>query len=159
MAGGCTVSEEGGSTGEDVTGGGADAGSGSSASCAPSNVQQTVFTKCTGCHGANAPAAGLDLASAGVATRMVGVSSTCQAKPLVVAGDPAGSFLLEKLGSSPSCGAQMPKDGTPLSAEEFNCVSDWIQGLSPDTGGDGGGTGGGGTPPGGGGGGGGGGGW
>lgn len=95
----------------------------------------------SGCHGATNPAAGLDLASAGVAARLVGqTSAACPGQVLVVAGDPQASYLLDKLGSSPACGKQMPMSGA-LPADEYNCVSTWIGSLSDTTPGGGGGGG------------------
>src|SRR5690606_4515547 len=123
FAAGCTVSEDGGSTGGGVGSGGADAGAGGAAACTPANIQATVFARCTGGggHDAAGPAAGLELAAAGVANRGVGITSTCLSRPLVAAGDPAGSYLLEKLSGAPSCGEPMPAGGAaPLSADEFN---------------------------------------
>lgn len=58
----------------------------------------------SGCHGAS-PAAGLDLRPDGLHARLVGVSArdveaAGRGKKLVVAGDPAASFLLQKVDGS-----------------------------------------------------------
>lgn len=124
----------------------------SSATCTPATAAATVIApNCGSCHGAAAPAAGLDLASPGLGDRIAGLaSSTCADHIVVVAGDPAGSFLMEKLGAAPSCGDPMPKGLPSLSAEELACIEGWISGLQSsgggggDTGGDTGGGGGGG---------------
>jgi hypothetical protein len=55
----------------------------------------------SGCHGSS-PAAGLDLRASGLHARLVGVAAdnrnaAGRGKKLVVAGDPANSFLLQKV--------------------------------------------------------------
>jgi len=116
--------------------------------CTPDNIATTLFArKCAGCHsGSNAPK-GLDLVAAGVADRIAQKTSSCLNKKIVVPGNPATSFLLEKVSDNPSCGVRMPKEKPELTADEKNCIADWIQSLPPDTG-----EGNGGLPPGGGGG-------
>jgi hypothetical protein len=119
--------------------------------CTTSEVTARVFSRCTGgaCHDSDQPARGLDLLSAGVENRLIDVASTgCVGEMLVIAGDPANSHLYEKLAGTQTCGERMPKGGTPLSAEDLNCVSDWIAAMTPGGsagGGTGGGTGGGDT--------------
>jgi hypothetical protein len=146
LAVGCTVD----SSSEGPSAGGPDAG-GVIASCTPDNVVTTVIAKkCTGgaCHDNDAPAAQLNLLSEGIADRLMNrASSGCADHVLVVAGDPSQSYLMQKLGSAPACGAQMPMGGPPLSAEEQSCISGWIADLDSSTGGTGGtgGTGTGGT--------------
>lgn len=141
--------------------GGPDAG-GQQAVCTPENAASTVLSaNCGGCHGAASPAAGLDLVSVGVRDRLIDTaSSACAGKVLVVSGNPTGSYLMEKISGIPTCGEQMPKGRSALSAEQVSCVSDWIGEVLPGTtGGDGSGDGGGGADGGGNGGGGGGSGW
>ena len=129
LALGCVVDSAEGPAG----GGFADAGS--AVRCTPDNAVSTVIIpKCTGgaCHDASEPAAGLDLASAGLPDRLMNVASgACTDKVLVVAGDATSSYLVEKLGPAPSCGDPMPKGGTPLSAEEVGCIEGWVAGLEP----------------------------
>jgi hypothetical protein len=150
----CVVPSEG-SDNPGVGGGGPDAQV--APSCSPTTVQSTIFEqKCAGaCHGASSPAMGLDLVSPGLADRIANrTSDACGGLPLVVPGDPATSYLLAKLAPNPTCGEQMPAGGAALSAEEYDCVSDWIALMPESGGGDGGGDdGGGGTGGGGGGGG------
>lgn len=85
--------------------------------------------RCGGCHGAAAPTKNLDLVTAGLGARTVGVVSTCNKKPLVsstLAGALASGHLLDKLaGPVTGCGVQMPAGGTPLSAAEMACVQEW----------------------------------
>jgi Stigma-specific protein, Stig1/Planctomycete cytochrome C len=111
------------------SGGGASKGA---CSAEAKSIQQHVFTaSCagTGCHGAEAPAAGLDLVSQDPA-RLAGTSSAlCAGWSLVVPGSPEKSFLYDKLtASTPACGELMPL-GAHLSAEETQCVADWIRGM------------------------------
>ena len=53
-------------------------------------------------------------------------SSVCNGKPLVVAGDPEQSLLLQKLSSAPPCGGQMPLGGSPLTDDQQAMVRSWI---------------------------------
>jgi len=45
--------------------------------------------------------------------------------------DPVGSILIQKVSDAPPCGARMPKDGTPLTAEEITCLKVWITAQQP----------------------------
>jgi hypothetical protein len=81
------------------------------------------------CHDGDNPQAGMDLASPGVAARLTGVAAMCPEQTLVVAGDPEASYLYQKTGSTPACGARMPSQADPLSAEQRACLAAWITGL------------------------------
>jgi hypothetical protein len=133
-------------------GGGPDAGN-TPGACDPADVPtQILATSCASasCHSAEARAGQLDLATADLASRLVDVNAACDVtnKVLVAPGDPAASYLLEKLGPNPTCGSRMPV-GTPLTEEQLGCVSAWITSLagagdpdpSPTPGGGGGGGG------------------
>ena len=105
--------------------------------CTPTtdSVEKTIFgPKCAtvGCHtGANAQA-DLDLGSPGVDGRLVGHAATqCAGKTLVVAGDPSASYLVDKLGTKPSCGASMPSGGPALDPTDVACIRNWIAGINP----------------------------
>ena len=94
----------------------------------------------TGCHDATSLAAeGLDLVSPSVENRVVNVNAIgngCESDILVVAGDPDGSYLFEKVLNAPGvCGLQMPITGT-LTPSEIETLREWII----DLGGSGGGT-------------------
>lgn len=83
-----------------------------------------------GCHAGTDPVSGLDLASPGVAARVTRVMSRCRAMPLVVPGDPEGSFLFVKIAQArPACGRRMPI-GAALSDAETACFRAWIVGLA-----------------------------
>ena len=103
--------------------------------CEPTaaSVAAIFATSCntSGCHAAEQPAVGLDLATAGVEDRLIDQAAAACDRTLVVPGDPELSFLLEKLTSSaPACGATMPI-GAPLSDAEIACVRGWIASLPP----------------------------
>jgi hypothetical protein len=89
-----------------------------------------------GCHSDGAqPAAGLDLLSPGVEARVVDVDATgvtCGNDVLVVAGDPDGSHMLDKVLGI--CGLQMPPV-TPLPPDEVEVLRDWIDDLGSSSGG------------------------
>ena len=94
----------------------------------------------TGCHDASPQAqAGLDLISPNVESRVVDIDAVglgCESDVLVVAGDPDGSYLLDKVLDLPTiCGLQMPLVGT-LPPDEIEILRQWII----DLGGSGGGT-------------------
>jgi len=80
----------------------------------------------TGCHGALAPQQGLDLVTAGVAARVVGVSGTECPGTLANPASPETSLLYTKLSSHPPCGAQMPLAQPPLASADQACVLAWI---------------------------------
>ena len=84
-----------------------------------------------GCHSAVAPTYGLDLASPGLASRLVGVASRgCVGRTLVVPGDPAASYLIEKLSTDlPQCGLRMPS-GSTLDPALVDCIRAWITHLA-----------------------------
>ena len=89
------------------------------------NVETQVFVpKCgaAGCHSAMSPQAGLDLVTAGVATRLATGTSMCGGKPLA-------PYTAEKLTPSPTCGSPMPL-GDPLTAEEDKCVREYLAALA-----------------------------
>lgn len=85
----------------------------------------------SGCHGALSPALGLDLESPGLRDRMVDVAAVgCSGQTLVVAGDPASSYLFTKMSSdTPACGSRMPLLRDALPADELATVEAWIAGL------------------------------
>lgn len=84
--------------------------------------RQTCAT--SGCHvaGPNA-AAGLDLTSPDVASRLLNKPSTCNGK-LFLSG-PNEGYLLEKVTQdTPACGTRMPATGS-LTDEELRCIRRW----------------------------------
>lgn len=90
-----------------------------------------------GCHDEIVSQMGLDLISADVAARVTGVSSVavgCTDRILVVAGDPDGSYLIQKIQSSPDiCGLQMPLLGG-ISSQDIEVLREWIVDLGVNAG-------------------------
>lgn len=100
------------------------------------DARRLLADKCGGriCHGGEDPAAGLQLVEPGVDARLSGIpaSDFCDGRTLVVAGDPQGSLLLQKVGSAaPPCGERMPPRGDDLSEEEVDCIAEYIRGIEP----------------------------
>lgn len=118
---------DGASTGSGA-GGGADASSSASGGTACPDIPMLFVMKCgtAGCHGADSPQQGLDLASPDVASRVVGKMSKECGEPLADPANPDGSVLYKKLKPSPTCGGSQMPLGVPLSSAETDCVKDWI---------------------------------
>jgi hypothetical protein len=92
------------------------------------SIQQRVFTPiCTVCHaGASAPQ-GLRLDAANSYALLVGVPSTEVPSLLrVKPGDPASSYIVQKLEGHAAIGAQMPFGGPPLPAATIAVIRQWI---------------------------------
>ncbi len=122
---------DGGAPAAAAGGAGAPAGDAGPAIGEPPACATQIFQKTcglAGCHAAGSPQ--VDLASAGVAARLVdrkSTSATCGGRTYIDTSGGA-SLLLGKLGSSPPCGVQMPFGGV-LSATDTKCLSDWVQAL------------------------------
>ena len=72
-------------------------------------------------------AANLDFTTAATAYTALTTRSTCGAMPFVVAGNPDGSLLVDKIASAtPRCGGVMPP-GAQLCADDINSVRAWVQ--------------------------------
>jgi len=92
------------------------------------SIQRNVFTPiCTTCHaGSNAPQ-GLHLDAANSYSQLVGVpSAELSALLRVKPGDPANSYLVQKLEGHAAVGAQMPFGGPPLPAATIAVIRQWI---------------------------------
>ena len=108
---------------------------------APKSAEMVLADTCgiPGCHDATMQAqAGLDLVSPGVAGRVVDMNAVglgCESDILVVAGDPDGSYLMDKVLNAPGiCGLFMPTVGV-LTAEEEETLRQWIIDLGGSSGG------------------------
>ena len=125
----------GGGGGDGYSGGGSTPPPGGGAASGIPNLQATftsiqanVFTPiCTACHvGANAPQ-GLVLDAASSYALLVGVASTEQPSILRVApGNPAASYLIQKLEGTAAIGGRMPLNGTSLIQSDINIIRQWI---------------------------------
>ena len=85
------------------------------------------------CHGSERKSAGLDLSADKSWASLVNVASTENPdQKRVVSGDPKASYLLAKIrGDQGIKGAQMPKGGAPLGAEQQKLIEDWIAAGAP----------------------------
>ena len=93
------------------------------------SIQATVFTPtCASstCHDAVAPASGLDLSSADASfNNLVNITSVEQPTIIrVVPGDPANSYLIDKIDGSTN--PRMPLGGAALDAAVIANISQWI---------------------------------
>jgi hypothetical protein len=92
------------------------------------SIQANVFTPiCTQCHvGANAPQ-GLRLDAANSYGALVGVASSEQPGRLrVKPGDPANSYLIQKLEGSAAVGSRMPLGQPALPDSTIQMIREWI---------------------------------
>jgi hypothetical protein len=91
-------------------------------------VGKILMPKCAKCHKAEMPAAGLDLATAGAKARLLGVAARCAGKTLAVVDPAVGGHLFDKLaGPVMGCGMRMPLNGAALSADEVDCLKEWLK--------------------------------
>ncbi|MBI2060737.1 MAG: hypothetical protein HYT87_13290 [Nitrospirae bacterium] len=97
------------------------------------SVQPILTANCS-CHlGALAPA-GMNLESGKAFASTVGVQSTvgsCTKLKRIEAGKADDSVLIKRVEGS-SCGAQMPKGRTPLSADHVSTIRKWIEAGAPN---------------------------
>ncbi|HET6147563.1 MAG TPA: hypothetical protein VFH68_08520 [Polyangia bacterium] len=99
---------------------------------------QVLKDKCAlaGCHAAGTPAAGLDLQSADIATRLVDHDTgdaagggQCSGMKLLNGGaSPATGVFIDKI-TTPVCGSPMPLGGS-LTAAQKTCLTDWANTLT-----------------------------
>lgn len=101
-------------------------------------IQAEILTpSCATCHtdeGRN-PSGGLNLKSGSAYSNLVGVAST--GKPgatRVIAGNPGGSYLVQKLeGAADIAGLRMPRNGPPyLTDAQVALIRQWIQNGAPN---------------------------
>jgi hypothetical protein len=92
------------------------------------DIPMLLVTSCgtAGCHAADSPAAGLDLASADVLGRLSGTMAQ-GGGVLVDPSAPEASVLYTKLTSSPPFGSRMPQSGAALDDATVACVLTWIE--------------------------------
>lgn len=94
------------------------------------DIQSIWNAECINCHGGNMISGSLDL-SGDAYNDLVGTQSIQASLPLVVPGDPWGSYLWHKLNGTQSTvggtGSRMPKGGSGLTTAELDTVEEWIQ--------------------------------
>ena len=98
------------------------------------DIPNELFVKrCAGsiCHEGANPAAGLDLISPNVESRLVDVQARDCKGLLVDPVLPEASLMYEKLLPLPACGSPMPIGKAALSSFELECVREWIATRMP----------------------------
>jgi len=101
-------------------------------------IQQQILTPaCTGCHTdeGRTPSSGLNLKTGAAYAQLVGVASVGKAGAIrVIAGNPSGSYLIQKLeGASDIVGLRMPRNGPPfLTDAQVALIRQWIQNGAPN---------------------------
>ncbi|HUH01932.1 MAG TPA: hypothetical protein VML75_08035 [Kofleriaceae bacterium] len=94
-------------------------------------AEQQLLGPCASCHSGLEPDGELGFFLPEDIEAMYGApSSACADKILVVPGDPASSYLIEKLYPNPTCGEIMPQ-AAPLPADLIACFEQWIAELPP----------------------------
>jgi hypothetical protein len=115
---------------------GSDAGVTADAGSAPAcpDVPTVFMQSCgvAGCHDATTKAEALDLASPGVAARLVGVLAVEGNGLLIDPASPPASVVYTKLTATPPFGGRMPT-GTPLDDATIQCVLSWATSEASQT--------------------------
>jgi hypothetical protein len=94
-------------------------------------AEQQLLGPCASCHSGLEPDGELGFFLPEDIEAMYGApSSACPEKILVVPGDPASSYLIEKLYPNPACGDIMPQT-FPLPPSMIACFEQWISELPP----------------------------
>lgn len=111
-----------------IFGDGGTSGDGGGKAC---NAEVDILQKRCGesCHStAAATATHPDLQKSGIYARLKDVKSSCNNLPYIDSASPEKSFVLNKVSASkPTCGEQMPRGMTPLTADEIACLTSWIK--------------------------------
>lgn len=99
-------------------------------------VQAEIFTpSCarSGCHGGSSPAQGMNLSAGSAYAAIVNVTARQSTKKRIAPGDPAGSYLLDKIrGAAGITGSRMPLGGPDLDDAKITLVEDWIRRGAPN---------------------------
>ena len=101
-------------------------------------IQAEILTpSCASCHTdeGRTPAGGLNLKSGSAHSNLVGVASTGKPGAVrVIAGNPSGSYLVQKLEGAPDIvGLRMPRNGPPfLTDAQVALIRQWIQNGAPN---------------------------
>lgn len=101
-------------------------------------IQAQILTPaCVSCHTdeGRTPSGGLNLKAGAAYANLVGVASTGKAGAIrVIAGNPGGSYLVQKLeGAADIVGLRMPRNGPPfLTDAQIALIRQWIQSGAPN---------------------------
>jgi len=101
-------------------------------------IQAQILTPaCVPCHtdDGRTPSGGMNLKSGVAYSSLVGVASTGKPGAIrVIAGNPSGSYLVQKLeGAADIVGLRMPRNGPPyLTDAQVALIRQWIQNGAPN---------------------------
>jgi hypothetical protein len=97
------------------------------------SIQQNIFTPiCSVCHVGGGAPEGLRLDAADSYNLLVGVPSTeVPSLNRVTPGDPANSYIIQKLEGHAAVGGQMPLGGPYLPQSTINFIAQWISNGAP----------------------------
>jgi len=114
------------------------AGTGGTQQTGCDHADQVLSSNCAACHTTASSAFGnLDLISADVGSRLVGVASKGPASPsgcmgkgdlLESGSSPATGILIQKIKKMQTCGTEMPP-GSTLAQDDIACLQAWANGL------------------------------
>src|SRR5690606_7741051 len=90
-------------------------------------VKAIFEDNCTACHDEGADEVSLE----GPLSRLVSTKSAVTGKPLVVAGDPDGSYLYAKVVAHKGIKGESMPPGDALPAAQKKAIKDWIASLTP----------------------------
>jgi mono/diheme cytochrome c family protein len=99
--------------------------------------QQILNPACVACHTdeGRTPASNLNLKTGVSVANLVNIASVGKAGAVrVIAGNPSGSYLIQKLEGAPDIvGLRMPRNGPPfLTTEQVALIRQWIQNGAPN---------------------------
>jgi len=99
------------------------------------SIQSHIFTPiCSVCHAGGSAPQGLHLDAANAYANLVGVpSNEVPALLRVSPGDPADSYIIQKLEGHAAVGARMPFGGPYLDDATIAVISQWITNGAPQT--------------------------
>jgi mono/diheme cytochrome c family protein len=99
--------------------------------------QQILNPACVACHTdeGRTPSSNLNLKTGVSIANLVNIASVGKAGAVrVIAGNPSGSYLIQKLEGAPDIvGLRMPRNGPPyLTTEQIALIRQWIQNGAPN---------------------------
>jgi mono/diheme cytochrome c family protein len=87
------------------------------------SIQPIFNARCVSCHSASVPQSGVAMQSHSAVMASVG---SLYSGPVVIAGNPADSPLVDKIEPSPRFGSRMPQGGS-LTSTQIALIRTWIQ--------------------------------
>lgn len=120
--------------------GGTPRDTGAAGACPPTvtDVQRDlIMARCAtaGCHTTMDRLGGLDLESPGLGARLIDVRASsmgaCSGRTLVtISGATVDGVFFGKLGDTATCGTRMPPGGSRLTAQEIECLKEYMRTLA-----------------------------